>query len=79
MRRGAVTLEERSKLSYVPAIRIARLYAQAGEHTRSLDWLEKAYERRDSPLVHLAVGWDWDRMRSLARFQDLLRRMNLGQ
>jgi TolB-like protein/Tfp pilus assembly protein PilF len=59
MRCGAQTLEKRSKASYVPAIRIARLYAQAGEDTRSLGWLEKAYERRDSPLVHLAVARDW--------------------
>ena len=44
---------------------------------RALEWLEKAYEGRETPLVHLSVGWDWDILRDDPRFQDLLLRMNL--
>ena len=72
-------LAARFEQTHVPAIRIARVYAHAGEKDRALDWLEKAYERRESPLVHISVGWDWDGLRSDPRFQDLLRRMNLSQ
>jgi TolB-like protein len=76
MRLAAETLAARSKLAYVPAIRIARLYAHAGEKDRALGWLEKAYEEREPPLVHLRVGWDWHSLRDEPRFQDILRRLN---
>ncbi len=76
MRLAAEKLAARSNLTYVPALRIARLYAHAGEKDRALEWLEKAYEEREPPLVHLRVGWDWHSLRDDPRFQDLLRRMN---
>jgi len=69
-------LAARSNLTHVPAVRIARIWAHAAETDRALEWLEKAYEQREPPLVHLNVGWDWDSLRSDPRFQDLLRRMN---
>ncbi len=61
----------------MPAVRLARLWAHAGDADRALDWLEKAYLWRESPLVHLAVGWDWDGLRGDPRFESLLRRMDL--
>jgi tetratricopeptide (TPR) repeat protein len=80
MRRAGDALAARSQRSHVPGIRIARVYAHAGENDRALDWLEKAYERQEkSTLVHIRVGWDWDGLRSDPRFQSLLRRMNLPQ
>ena len=77
MRRAAAVLVDRSGRTYVPAFRIARLYAHASESEHALAWLERAYERRETPLVHLSVGWDWEILRTDLRFQDLLRRMNL--
>ncbi|MBZ5583554.1 MAG: protein kinase [Acidobacteriia bacterium] len=77
MRGAADILAGRSSRTHVPAIRVARLYAHAGERDRALDWLEKAYEQGNPPLSHLNVAWDWDTLRSEPRFQDLLRRMNL--
>jgi TolB-like protein/Tfp pilus assembly protein PilF len=63
--------------THVPGVRIARLFAHAGDHDRALSWLEKAYDNHETPLVHLPVAWDWDGLRSDARFQNLLRLMNL--
>ncbi len=74
---GGEKLAARSRSTHVPAVRIARMYAHAEQKDRALEWLEKAYERREFPLVHLSVGWDWDSLRSDPRFQGLLRRMNL--
>ena len=74
---AAETLAMRSNLAHVPAFRIARLYAHAGENDRALEWLEKAYEEREIPLTHLSVGWDWDNLRNDPRFQDLVRRIGL--
>jgi len=53
-----------------------QLYAFAGDKERALDWLEKAYDERDSQLVHLGVLPDWDILRGDPRFQALLHRMN---
>lgn len=77
MRRAADVLAGRAQHSHVAGVRIARLYAHAGDGDRALFWLEKAYEARETPLVHLGVAWDWDQLRPDPRIQDLLRRMNL--
>ncbi len=79
MCRTAEVLAARAERTYVPSIRIARLYAHGGEKDRALDSLEKAYEHREPPLVHLNVGWDWDSLRQTPRFRDLLHRMNFPQ
>ena len=77
MHLGADVLAERSRHSYVPAIRIARLYAHARDKEQVMKWLEKAYDRRESPLGHLSVAWDWDLMRDDPRFRELVRRSGL--
>ncbi len=79
MRLAAETLAARSKRTYVQAMQIAKLYAHAGEKDRALDWLEKAYQERESRLVYLGVVPEWDPLRDDPRFQDLLRRMNLPE
>jgi len=77
MRRAGDVLAARSERTHVPAVRIARVYAHAGENEKALRWLERAYGQRETPLAHIGVGWDWDNLRGDPRFQDLLRRMNL--
>ncbi len=77
MRRTGQIMAQRSAQRHVPAIRIARMFAHGGDNDKAMFWLERAYEARESPLMRLAVFWDWDNLRSDARFQDLLRRMNL--
>jgi hypothetical protein len=77
MKRAAETLAARSERTYIPSVRVARLWANAGENSRALEWLERAYERRESPLVHLGVAWDWEPLRSDPRFHSLLDRMKL--
>jgi tetratricopeptide (TPR) repeat protein len=79
MHLAAEVLAARSKRTHVPGVRIARLYAHAGEKDQVMKWLEQAYQQRETPLVHLGVGWDWDNLRDDPRFQDLLRRMNFPQ
>jgi TolB-like protein/Tfp pilus assembly protein PilF len=79
MQLAAETLERRSELTHIPAVRIARLYAHAEAHDHAVDWLEKAHEEREPPLVHLRVAWDWDSLRDHPRFQALLRRMSFPE
>jgi TolB-like protein/Tfp pilus assembly protein PilF len=77
MRRVGTLMATESARRHVPAIRIARMFAHAGDKDAAMKWLERAYEARESPLMRLAVFWDWDSLRSDPRFQDLLRRMKL--
>jgi len=77
MKRAGDVLAARYRTTYYPAIRVARVYVHAGENERALEFLEKAYERHETPLYHIVVGWDWDALRPDPRFQSLLRRMNL--
>jgi hypothetical protein len=76
---AAEKLAARSESTHIPSVRIARMYAHAEQEDRALRWLYEAYDRREFPLVHLSVGWDWHSIRSNPRFQSLLRRMNLPQ
>ncbi|MGH9859821.1 MAG: protein kinase domain-containing protein, partial [Candidatus Acidiferrales bacterium] len=50
MRRAADRLAEISQQQYVQGTQVAGLYAYAGDKQRALDWLETAYEQRDSWL-----------------------------
>jgi tetratricopeptide (TPR) repeat protein len=79
MRGAAEVLAERSKQRHVPGVRVARLYAHAGEVDDAVGWLQRAYADRETPLMHLSVAWDWDVLRGDPRFQDLLRRLGLPQ
>ncbi|MGD0667782.1 MAG: winged helix-turn-helix domain-containing protein [Bryobacteraceae bacterium] len=77
MRLGAEVLAARSNRSHVPGLRIARLFAHAGENDQVMKWLQTAYEQDETTLIHLGVGWDWEAVRADSRFQDLLRRVGL--
>ena len=77
MKRAGDVLAARSQRTHVPGIRIARLYAHAGQNDLALAWLKTAVDAKETPTSHLAVAWDWDALRPDPRFQDLLRRLNL--
>jgi TolB-like protein/Flp pilus assembly protein TadD len=57
----------------------AKYYAQLGDKDQAFAWLEKAYEKHDSPMFRLKIQPWWDPLRSDPRFQDLLRRMNFPE
>ena len=77
MIRAGEAMVARSSSRHIPAIRIARMFAHAGDSDRAIQWLEQAERNRESALERLAVFWDWDDLRSDARFQNLLGRLNL--
>jgi len=77
MKRAGDILAARAQHTHVAGVRIARLYAHAGQNDLALTWLEKAADADESPLEHLAVAWDWDALRPDPRFQALLRRCHL--
>ena len=73
----AEMMASRFSQRYVHPTAVARLYAYAGEKELALNWLEKAYEGRDSQLMYLQWHAEWDSLHAEARLQALLRRMKL--
>jgi len=72
-------LNERRKTTYVSPYAIGVIHVGLGQEDRALEWLERAYEDRDSWLSWLKADPRLDPLRSDPRFQDLLRRMNFPE
>jgi hypothetical protein len=70
-------LLSRSEREPVPPRCFVFLYAAAGDQQRALEWLEKAYEGRDSGLFWLPVMPFYDPLRTTPRFKEMLRRIGL--
>jgi len=62
---------------YVAPWGIASYYTVAGATGKALDWLERAYERRDGTMVWLKVHPRLDPLRGEPRFRALLAKMKL--
>ena len=60
---------------YVPPYFPALVLSGIAEHDRALDRLEQAYREGDTMLRDLKADPHWDPMRSLPRFQQLMRKM----
>ena len=70
-------LKRRRGRQYVSPWGLASVCARLGEREAALDWLERAYDERDSTLVWLKVHPRFDALRSEPRFAALVRRMGL--
>ena len=62
--------------TYVLPIDIAWLYIMSGDHTKAINWIEKAFEKRDQNLPYLLLPI-FDPLRNDPRFQEIARKMNL--
>jgi TolB-like protein len=56
---------------------IADVYAWRGEKDQAFQWLERAYELRDSGLTWIKIDTDLRSLRGDPRYKALLRKMNL--
>ena len=66
-----------AKRQPVQAVLLAQICAHLGKKDQALQFLERAYEDHDMPLVFLNVDPVWEGLRAEPRFQDLLRRIRL--
>jgi eukaryotic-like serine/threonine-protein kinase len=55
---------------------IAELFAMLGNKSEALNWLQKAFTERESPMVFLRSDPVFDPLRSDPRFQALVQKMN---
>jgi tetratricopeptide (TPR) repeat protein len=62
----------------IPAMQLALFHGEVGAIDAGFKYLEQAIACHDPGLVHLAVGPQWDCLRSDPRFYDALSRMGLA-
>ena len=74
--RDLAVLRKRSEKEYVEPGDVAFDYLQLGDKDHAIEWLEKAYREKSQDAQFLKVDLRWESLRSDARFQDILRRMN---
>jgi serine/threonine-protein kinase len=73
-----IDFDNESKQTYVSSYFTAVKYAALGDKDRAFESLEKAFNERDTWLVHLKVDPMLDGLRSDPRYTNLLAGMNLG-
>ena len=74
---GAEALAARSRTAYVQASEVARLFAYGGDKDRAFEWLDRAYDARDTWMAFLNTDPRFDSLRSDPRFTALLQRMRM--
>jgi len=67
----------RSQREFVSPEILANIYCGLNDRERAMDWLEKAYAARTPGLVYIGVDAVYDPLRSEARFQALLHKLQL--
>ncbi|MDA4128792.1 MAG: tetratricopeptide repeat protein [Thaumarchaeota archaeon] len=68
----------RSRAEYVSPFIIGSAYVGIDKE-KAFEWLEKAYDVRDSLLIYLNQVWFYDALHSDPRYAALLKKMGLGQ
>jgi tetratricopeptide (TPR) repeat protein len=66
-----------SEESYVPPVAVAAVYVGLGETDLAFEWVERAVEEHDGPVVYLRVDPLYDPLRGDPRLDVLLRRLGL--
>jgi tetratricopeptide (TPR) repeat protein len=70
-------LKDLSRRRYVAPFYIGLVYVGLGDKNQALEWLNKAYEDRSTPLMWINVDPRLDGIRGDPRYHALLRRMHL--
>jgi TolB-like protein/Flp pilus assembly protein TadD len=72
-------LIQRAEQAFVGSLLIALVYAGLRETDNAIEWIEKAYRERDGYMVFLNRHPFYDSLRSDARFQNILQRLNFPE
>jgi len=70
-------LLDRSQREFVPPEDLVAVYCGLNDRERAMNWLEKAYAARAPGLIYIGANAVYDPLRSEARFQALLRKLQL--
>jgi hypothetical protein len=56
---------------------VALIYTALGRKSDALDWLDRAFQEKDTWTVWTKVLMEWDSLRDEPRFKELQRKLNL--
>jgi TolB-like protein/DNA-binding winged helix-turn-helix (wHTH) protein len=73
---GELTMVTRQKRRFVSPMDFAILYSGMGDANLTFQWLEKAYQSRET-RIHQLPSMEFDSVRSDPRYADLMRRIGL--
>lgn len=71
-------LEARAKEGSIPSMPMAWAYAGIGDKEQALDWLEEAYQKRDTGVIFMQSPEFRKALKDEPRFQELRRKLKLG-
>ena len=74
---AAEALAAKSRAGYVQPSEIARLFAYAGDKERAFEWLDRAYDARDTWMAFLNTDPRFDSLHADPRFTALVKRMGM--
>jgi hypothetical protein len=69
-------LQELLAQPHVTRYFVSRVYAALGDRNEALEWLETSYRERGEWFLLLKMDPRFDDLRTEARFQELIRRLN---
>jgi serine/threonine protein kinase/Tfp pilus assembly protein PilF len=70
-------LEERAKKSYIAPFLFAKIHAALDQKDLAFQWLDRAYDERDTALIHVLTDESVDSIRDDPRFDELLKKIGL--
>ena len=71
-------LEDLNERVRTCAYQVAVVHVGLGEHTQALDWLERAYQRRQMHVPFMVVDHRLEPLRESPRFQAIVRQLGLN-
>ncbi|MBK6725007.1 MAG: hypothetical protein IPG58_17605 [Acidobacteria bacterium] len=73
------TKQAKDPNGYVKAIDYAVAYAWGKDKDKTIEYLNKAYDERESGLIELKVIKTWDFVRDDPRFKELVKRVGIPE
>jgi len=71
--------QRKAKAGYISPYSIAQSYADLGDKDHAFEWLNTAYQERDSSLINLRTDFTMDSLRSDPRYAELVRKIGFPQ
>lgn len=71
--------QRKTKNSYIPPSTIAEVYADLGDKDHAFEWLNTAYQERDTVLFGIRTDYFFDSLRSDPRYKEIVRKMGFPQ